>query len=97
MKTWVVRLEVARDDDGPISDEGIASLTQLLQERDVKPVVAGGESGTVHVQMTIDANDDMAARSLAERALREGANTVWSAHGLPPFTIVFVEANEVRR
>lgn len=97
MKTWVIRLEVARDDDGPLSDEGIASLTQLLSERDVKPVLSRGESGTVHVEMTIDANDDMAARSVAERALRDGANTVWSAQGLPPFTIAFVEAKQAPR
>jgi hypothetical protein len=94
IKTWLVRLEVARDDDGLLTDEEIDALTQLLAERDVKPVLGRGDSGTVHVQMTIDATDDMAARSAAERMLREGANTVWSARGLPPFTIAFVGAAE---
>jgi hypothetical protein len=94
IKTWLVRLEVARDDDGILTDEAIEALTQLLAERDVKPVLGRGDSGTVHVQMTIDATDQMAARSAAERMLREGANTVWSARGLPPFTIAFVGATE---
>jgi len=47
--------------------------------------------------VTLDARDDMAARSAAERMLRDGANTVWSARGLPPFTIAFTDVAEVRR
>jgi hypothetical protein len=39
----------------------------------------------------------MAARSAAERMLRDGANTVWLAQGLPPFTITFVDATEAPR
>ena len=96
VKTWQVRLELARDDNGSLSDEGIKALTDLLAERNAKPLVTRGESGTVLVQMTIDARDDMAARSAAEAMLREGANTVWSALGLPPFTIAFVDATKSR-
>jgi hypothetical protein len=93
-KTWTVRLELARDDDGALSDDGLASLTRLLDEENMKPVLSRGELGTVLIQLTIDARDDMAARSAAERSLRDGANTVWSALGLPPFTIAFVDATE---
>jgi hypothetical protein len=93
-KPWVVRLEVARDDDGALSDEGIAALTQLLAERQVKPVVTRGDSGTILVQMAVEARDDRAARAAAEQLLRDGANTVWSEFGLPPFTIAFVDATE---
>ena len=93
-KTWTVRLELARDDDGALSDEGLASLTRLLDEEDMKPVLSRGELGTVLIQLTISARDDMSARSAAERALREGATTVWAALGLPPFTIAFVDASE---
>jgi hypothetical protein len=97
IKTWVVRVELARDDAGALSDEGLDALTQLLVEEHVKPVLSRGDSGTVQVQMTIEARDDNAARSAAERALRDGANTVWAARGLPPFTIAFVDASEAPR
>lgn len=97
VKTWVVRLELARDDDGSVSDEGIDALTDLLAERHVKPVLTRGDSGAVLAQMTLDARDDMAARSAAEAMLRGAANTVWSALALPPFTIAFVDATEDRR
>ena len=97
VKAWLVRLELARDDDGSLSDEGIGALTDLLAEDHVKPVLTRGDSGTVLVQLTLDARDEMAARSAAEHMLRDGANTVWSARGLPPFTIAFVEVTEVRR
>jgi len=97
VETWLVRLELARDDDGSLSDEGIVALTDLLAEDHVKPVLTRGDSGTVLVQVTLDARDDMAARSAAERMLRDGANTVWSARGLPPFTIAFTDVAEVRR
>jgi hypothetical protein len=96
VKTWLVRLELARDDDGSLSDEGVDALTRLLAEDQVQPVLTRGDSGTVLVQMTLDARDDMAARSAAERMLREGANRVWSALGLPPFTIAFLDATERR-
>ena len=97
VKSWVVRLELARDDDGSLSDEGIDALTRLLEEEHVKPVLTRGESGTVLVQVTLDARDDMAARSTAEHILRDGANRVWSALELPPFTIAFLDATEGRR
>ena len=97
VKSWVVRLELARDDDGSLSDEGIDALTRLLAEEHVKPVLTRGDSGTVLVQVALDARDDMAARSAAEHMLRDGANSVWSALGLPPFTIVFLDAAEGRR
>jgi hypothetical protein len=96
VKTWLVRLELARDDDGSLSDEGIDALTDLLAEDHVKPVLTRGDSGTVLVQVTLDARDEMAARSAAEHLLRDGANTVWSAQGLPPFTIAFVDVTEDR-
>jgi hypothetical protein len=96
VKTWLVRLELARDDDGSLSDEGIDALTELLAEKHAKPVLTRGDSGTVIVQMTLDARDDMAARSAAEAMLRGSANTVWSALGLPPFTISFVDATKGR-
>jgi hypothetical protein len=94
MKTWLIRLELARDDAGALSDEEIDALTKLLAEGEVKPELTRGDSGTVVVHMTVDARDDMAAKSAAERMLRDGANTVWSARGLPPFTIAFVDATE---
>jgi hypothetical protein len=94
VKTWLVRLELARDDDGSLSDEGIGALTHLLAEKLVNPVLTRGASGTVLVQLTLDARDDMAAKSAAEHLLRDGANTVWSALGLPPFTIALVDAVE---
>jgi hypothetical protein len=96
VKSWVVRLELARDDDGSLSDEGIETLTQLLDDDHVQPVMARGDSGTVLVQMTLDARDDMAARSAAEEAPRDGANKVWSALGLPPFTITLIDATSDR-
>jgi hypothetical protein len=97
IKSWVVRLELARDDDGSLSDDGIGPLTRLLAEEHVKPVLARGDSGTVLVQVTLDARDDRAARSMAEHMLRDGANRVWSALKLPPFTIVFLDATDNRR
>ena len=97
VKTWLVRLELARHDDGSLSQEGTDALSQLLSEGHVKPVLTQGDSGTVLVQMTLDAGDQVAARSAAEHMLRDGANTVWAALGLPPFTIAFVEVTEAPR
>jgi hypothetical protein len=94
IKTWRVRLELARDDDGVLSDEGIDALTEMLAKEHVRPELSHGDRGTVLVQLTIDARDDMAAKSAAERILRLTANSVWSARGLPPFTIAFVDALE---
>jgi len=91
VKAWLVRLELARDDGGPLSDEGIAELTDLLTKDGVKPELNRQGPGTIAVRMTVDATDDMAARSAAERSLRDRAHQVWSALGLPPFTIAFVE------
>jgi hypothetical protein len=97
VKTWRVRLELARDDDGSLSDEGIAALTDLLAAEHVQPILTRGESGTILVHVMLDAKNDMAARSAAEHLLRDGANTVWSARGLPPFTIAFIDVEEVPR
>jgi hypothetical protein len=94
VKRWLVRVELARDDDGSLSDEGIEALARLLAEGHAKPVLTRGDSGTVFVQMTLDARDARAARSEAEHMLREGAHSAWSALGLPPFTIAFVDATE---
>jgi len=97
VKSWLVRLELARDDNGSLSDEGIEALAKLLAKGYAKPVLTRGDAGTVLVQLTLEARDDMAAKSAAERTLREGANSVWSALGLPPFTIAFVDATEAPR
>lgn len=94
VKRWLVRLELARDDDGSLSDQGIDALTQLLAKGDAKPILTRGDSGTVLVQLTLDARDHMAARSEAERLLRAGASAVWAALELPPFTIALVDATE---
>ncbi len=94
VRTWLVRLELARDDDGSLSDQGIDALTKVLGEGHVKPVLTRGDSGTMIVQVTIEARDDSAARTAAERMLRDSANNVWSALGLPPFTIAFLDAKE---
>jgi hypothetical protein len=97
VKTWLVRLELARDDDGSLSDEGIDALIRLLDGHNVNPVLTRGDSGTVLVQVTLEGRDRMAARSAAEHMLRDGANNVWSALGLPPFTIAFIDAAEAPR
>jgi hypothetical protein len=89
---WLVRLELARDDGGSVSDEGIRELTRLLTQNGALPVLRRGDAGTVLVQMSIDANSDRAARAAAESTLRDRAYEVWAALGLPPFTITFVEA-----
>jgi hypothetical protein len=94
IKTWLVQLQVARDDDGMLSDDEVEALTNLLAEGGAKPVLSRGVSGTIEVRLTIDARDETAARSAAERLLRDSANTVWSSRGLPPFTIAFVDASE---
>ncbi len=92
VKPWRVRLELARDDDGQLSDEGVAELTERLTEDLGQPVLSRGDSGTVLVQMTLEATNESAARAAAERMLRDRAQAVWVALGLPPFTITFVDA-----
>ena len=93
-RAWHVRLELARDDGAPLSDEGIAELADLLTKDGVKPELNRQASGTMAVRMTLEAQSDTAARSAAESALRERAYQVWSALGLPPFTIAFVDVTE---
>jgi hypothetical protein len=66
----------------------------MLAQEHMTSELSHGDSGTVLVQMTIDARDDMAAKSAAEQVLRRTATSVWSARGLPPFTIAFVDASE---
>ena len=97
VKRWLVRLELARDDDGSLSDAAIEALTRLLAEGQATPVLTRGDSGTVFVQVTLDARDARAARSEAEHMLRDGAQSVWSSLGLPPFTIAFVDTTERTR
>jgi hypothetical protein len=89
---WVVRLEVARDDDGSLSDDQMSELSGALAGDQLQPLLTRGDSGTVRVQVTVQASNDQAARSAAERTLRDRAYEVWAAHGLPPFTITFIEA-----
>ena len=92
VKKWLVSLEVARDDDGPLSDVGMTQLASLLTKGGTGPVLSQSDSGTVLVSITVDGRSDFEARSAAERALRCAANTVWSDLGLPPFTIAFIDA-----
>ena len=92
VRQWLVSLELARDDGGSLSDEGIVELTGLLTKDGMAHVVSRQGSGTVLVQMAVDARNDTEARGAAESTLRDQANKVWSALGLPPFTIAFREA-----
>lgn len=94
VKTWLIRLELARDDNGPLSDEGVGELTDRLTDDLGRPVVTRGDSGTVLVQMTLDATNEWTARAAAESMLRDRAQQVWVALGLPPFTITFVDARQ---
>jgi hypothetical protein len=96
VRAWLVRLRLARDDGGSLSDEGIRELTDQLTKNRVFPVLTRltrPDSGTVLVQMTLDAANDMAARAAAEDMLGDRAHEVWLALGLPPFTITFVDAH----
>lgn len=92
---WVVRLGLARDDRGSLNDQEIRELTDMLIEHRVLPVLTRGESGTVLVQMTIEAANDAGARAAAERLLRDRAHELWVTLSLPPFTITFVQATKV--
>ena len=92
VQAWLVRLELARDDGGSLSDDGIVELTDLLTKNGVFPVLGRPDSGTVLVQMPLDAKNDRAARTAAETMLQDRAHEMWLALGLPPFTISFVDA-----
>jgi hypothetical protein len=94
VRWWVVRLGLARDDGGSLSDDGIRELTDLLAKNQVLPVLTRGDSGDVVVQMTVEATGETAARSAAERALRDRAHELWATLGLPPFTITFVDVTQ---
>lgn len=96
ISAWRVRLELARDDGGSLSDEEVRELGDALTEKGVHTILGASESGAVLVQLSIDATGDEAARSAAEGVLRELAREVWAAHGLPPFTITFVETKPDR-
>lgn len=90
IKPWRISVAVARDDGEPLPDAAIARLTERLQQDGMASSVTTASSGAILVETTVEATDDMAARSTAERRLREAANDVWAAFGLPPFTITFV-------
>jgi hypothetical protein len=92
ISSWVVRLEVARDDRVPLGDEVIAALTEALSADQVLPVLGLEDSGSIGVRLTVRANNDQSARSAAEGVLRDRAQVVWTVHGLAPFTISFVDA-----
>jgi hypothetical protein len=89
LKGWRVLVKVARDDHAPLTDEGIERLIDALD--DDRTVVDRQDSGAVLVRMSVDAASEWAARSAAEAKLRAAAGDVWTALGLPPFTITFVE------
>jgi hypothetical protein len=84
---WVVSLELTRDDGVALDDDGLGQLSDQLAAAGMRPVLSRPDPGTVLAQMTVAARSDMEALSAAEDALRNGANAVWSAQGLPPFTI----------
>jgi hypothetical protein len=92
LKKWVVSLEVARDDDQPLDERGLAALTDLLTNAGLRPLLDQSGPGDVLVRLTVDGRSDMEARSVAEHALRDAATSAWAALGLPPFTISFVAA-----
>ena len=95
VEPWLVSLELTRDDGVALDDEGLRQLNEQLVEAGMKPVLSRPDPGTVLVKLTVDARDDMEARSAAERVLREKASAVWSAQGLPPFTIAALEPTRV--
>ena len=76
VKAWLVWLELARDDGGSLSDEGIGELTDLLTENRVQPILTRRDSGTVLVQMTLDATNDMAARHPTGRSCQAAACSI---------------------
>ena len=95
VRSWVVRLGLARDDGVSLSDDGVRELTELLTQNQVLPVLTRGEDpGDLVVQMTVKATGDTAARSAAERALSDRAHKLWATLGLPPFTITFLDVTQ---
>jgi hypothetical protein len=73
VKSWLVRLRLARDDGGSLSEDRIRELTDLLTSNGVLPVLENQESGIVLVHMTIDATSDRAARAATESMLGDRA------------------------
>jgi len=71
-------------------------LADSLTKRGAEPVLRHSEGGAVLVSMTVDGRNELEARSTAQNVLREAAGAVWSALGLPPFTITLVEAKPKR-
>lgn len=92
VEPWVVSLELTRDDGGALDDQGLAQLNDHLSQAGMKPVLSRPDAGTVLVNLTVPARSGMEAHSAAEHTLRDGANAVWSAQGLPPFTIAVLSA-----
>ena len=92
ISAWLVRLEIVRDDGGALSDQQVQELTDVLTANQMAPELERGDAGTIRVQVAVQANNDHAARMAAESVVRQRAYEVWAAHGLPPFTISFVEA-----
>jgi len=92
VEPWLVSLELTRDDGVALDDEGLRQLNDQLAEAGTKPVLSRPDPGTVLVRMTVGARNELEARSAAEDVLREKAGTVWSAQGLPPFSIAAVTA-----
>jgi hypothetical protein len=92
VEPWVVSLELTRDDGGALDDKGLAQLNDHLSQAGMKPALSRPDAGTVLVNVTVPARSEMEARSAAEHALRDGATAVWSAQGLPPFTIAALSA-----
>lgn len=92
VSAWLVRLVLRRDDGGALSDQQVQDLTDVLTANEMRPELERGDEATIRVQVTVQANNDHAARMAAEGVVRQRAYEVWAAHGLPPFTISFVEA-----
>jgi hypothetical protein len=92
ISAWRVRLEIVRDDGGAIGDQQVRDLTDVLTANGMSPVLERGDEARVRVQVTVQANGDHAGRMVAEGVVRERAYEVWAAHGLPPFTISFIES-----
>ncbi|MGZ5353021.1 MAG: hypothetical protein ACXWX0_05295 [Actinomycetota bacterium] len=84
---WLVRLVLARDDGGAVTDQQVAELIDDLTANGMSPVLGHKDPASIRVQVTVQATSDRAALAAAERSVRERAYEVWAAHGLPPFTI----------
>jgi hypothetical protein len=97
IRAWRVALGLARDDGGPIGEDAVARLLDLLRQDGLEPQLDREGASAIVARMRLDATDDRAARSAAEGALGTRAHQVWSALGLPPFTITFVDTTPVAR